>query len=409
MPISSFPSSAIISSRVRKKKKMSSESNIPGFISKAFERGCLSRQVPQYLFFASGVMIFFGIHNYLQEAIMNIEGFDYGVMLGTMEVLGVTVCSAFERHFIAKERTRVAPIRSFAALTMCLLSSSALSNVSLNYINFPTKVVFRSCKLIPTMFIGGIINGRIFSPSEYFAALFVCTGLVLFAAADWNNSPSFHPVGLVLVSASVVADSILPNVQERLFRLGSSRLEVTVFTNIFTLIVMTMSTAVSGDLQGTLRLAARDRQAALYMMTYISVSYVAISFHMHIVRRFGGVTAVLTATVRKAMTIALSFILFPKKFSWFYVMGTFMVLGGGLFASLSKRFGGTEAMKTKVSSIEDADEKDSAEEFKSLIPKSGVIELSLSPKKLGDESFDEIEMREVLGQKSSCSPHGKMV
>eukprot|EP00588_Corethron_pennatum_P003614 CAMPEP_0194299982 /NCGR_PEP_ID=MMETSP0169-20130528/61010_1 /TAXON_ID=218684 /ORGANISM="Corethron pennatum, Strain L29A3" /LENGTH=130 /DNA_ID=CAMNT_0039050113 /DNA_START=1038 /DNA_END=1431 /DNA_ORIENTATION=- len=99
------------------------------------------------------------------------------------------------------------------------------------------------------------------------------------------------------------------------------------------------------------------------------------------------------------MTIALSFILFPKKFSWFYVMGTFMVLGGGLFASLSKRFGGTEAMKTKVSSIEDADEKDSAEEFKSLIPKSGVIELSLSPKKLGDESFDEIEMREVLAKK----------
>jgi len=388
---------------------VSSESNIFGFISKVFEHGCLSRPVPQYLFLASGLMIFFGIHNYLQEAIMNIEGFNYGVMLGTMEVLGVTVCSAFERHFVAKERTRVAPIRSFAALTMCLLSSSALSNVSLNYINFPTKVVFRSCKLIPTMFIGGIINGRVFSPSEYFAALFVCTGLVLFAAADWNNSPSFHPVGLVLVSASVVADSILPNVQERLFRLGSSRLEVTVFTNVFTLIVMTMSTAVSGDLQGTLRLAARDRRAALYMMTYISVSYVAISFHMHIVRRFGGVTAVLTATVRKAMTIALSFILFPKNFSWFYVMGTFMVLGGGLFASLSKRSGGNEATKTEVSSIENVDEKDSAEEFRPLIPKSGNSALPSSPLKLGAKSFEEIEMGEVVDERSSCPPHGKMI
>ena len=67
---------------------------------------------------------------------------------------------------------------------MCLLGSSYLSTVGLTYINYPTKVVFRSCKLIPTMFVALLINKEIFSPSEVASAVAVCAGLVLFAFAD---------------------------------------------------------------------------------------------------------------------------------------------------------------------------------------------------------------------------------
>jgi len=94
----------------------------------------------QFLVLAGGVFFFFGIHNYLQEAIMSIEGFHFGVMLGYLEVLGVTVCSFFERRFIANETRRIAPLSAYPLLTICLMSSSSLSNLALNYINFPTKV-----------------------------------------------------------------------------------------------------------------------------------------------------------------------------------------------------------------------------------------------------------------------------
>jgi hypothetical protein len=87
--------------------------------------------------------------------------------------------------------------------------------------------VFRSCKLIPTMVVASIVHRKVFSSMEYCCAFCVCLGLVLFAAADWNLTPSFHPIGLAFVSLSVCADAVLPNAQERLFRLGSSRLEVT--------------------------------------------------------------------------------------------------------------------------------------------------------------------------------------
>ncbi|KAG7373174.1 UAA transporter family protein [Nitzschia inconspicua] len=290
----------------------------------------------QFLLLASGVFFFFGIHNYLQEAIMNVEGFHFGVMLGYLEVLGVTVCSFFERKFIAKETKRVAPLSAYPLLTFCLMSSSSLSNLALNYINFPTKVVFRSCKLIPTMIVASIVNRKVFSSIEYVCAFCVCLGLVLFAAADWNLTPTFHPIGLVLVSLSVCADAVLPNAQERLFRLGASRMEVTFFTNIFTLIAMTITTLLSGDLLGLLAFAQTNTLLCHYILIYTFVAYIAISVHMNVVRRFGGVAAVLLATGRKGMTLVLSFIFFPKAFSWYYVMGAILVLGGLLVSSLAK-------------------------------------------------------------------------
>jgi adenosine 3'-phospho 5'-phosphosulfate transporter B3 len=290
----------------------------------------------QFSILACGVFLFFGIHNLLQEAIMAVPDFSFGVMLGYMEVVGVAVCSFLERRYIAKEQGRVAPFSAYPLLTGCLLASSALSNMSLNYINFPTKVVFRSCKLIPTMLVASIVHKRIFTSTEYSCALAVCAGLVLFAAADWELTPSFNPIGLALVSMSVCADAILPNAQERLFNLGASRLEVTLYTNVFTLIAMTCTTLLSGDLIGALEQTMRTPLLQVYFAVYTFIAYLAISTHMNVVKRFGGVTAVLLATGRKGMTLVLSFVLFPKAFSWLYPMGALMVLGGLLASSLLK-------------------------------------------------------------------------
>merc|ERR1711862_969750 len=258
-------------------------------------------------------------------------------MLGFMEVFGVTICSSFERSCVRKETKRAAPLTAYPLLTLCLMSSSALSNLSLNYINFPTKVVFRSCKLLPTMLFSTCINRRVYSSMEYLSAVFVCAGLILFASAYWRLTPTFNPIGLIMVSLSVVADAILPNLQEKLFHKGSSRLEVTVYTNFFTLIAMTWTTHLSGDLKGILHAASQNRTLAIYMVIYTSISYLAISTFMVIVKRYGAVTGVLLATARKAMTLILSFIFFPKQFSWGYVFGSILVLGGLLFSSLLKQ------------------------------------------------------------------------
>ena len=222
---------------------------------------------------------------------------------------------------------------AYPFLTACLLASSSLGNMSLNYINYPTKVVFRSCKLIPTMMISSFMHRRIFHSVEYLCAFSICLGLVFFAAADWQTTPSFHPYGLVLVSLSTFADAINPNAQEKLFRMGASRMEVTFYNNVFTLIIMTFTTLASGDLIAVFKLAYTNSRLSQYILVYIGISYFAITSYISVIKKFGGVAAVLVATARKGLTLILSFLLFPKIFSWYYVLGGLLAIGGISFAS----------------------------------------------------------------------------
>ena len=64
------------------------------------------------------------------------------------------------------------------------------------------------------------------------------------------------------------------------------------------------------------------------MTLYVFISHIAITCHMTLVQRYGGVAAVLVGNFRKALTIYLSFLLFPKPQSVWYMVGGLCVFGG---------------------------------------------------------------------------------
>ncbi|RYH04670.1 hypothetical protein EON65_46850 [archaeon] len=133
--------------------------------------------------------------------------------------------------------------------------------------------------------------------------------------------------GIVFVVVSVVADAFLPNFQERVFDQGSSRLEVTFYTNILCLSFMTVAFTATGDLPLAFSYAMSNPYALYLMIIYTFLAYIAITFHMALVKEFGGITTVLVGNMRKAMTIVLSFILFPKPMSPLYIFGGILVFG----------------------------------------------------------------------------------
>jgi len=302
----------------------------------------------KFIFLVGGIMFFFGCHNYMQELIINLPGFKVGVFLGYLEVLGVAVCSYVERTAMG-ETTRKASWTSYTMLCFCLLVSSATSNIALAYINYPTKVVFRSCKLIPTMIIAVSFNNKKVAWYEFMFGIFISLGMVLFAAADFQVYPNFdfigtHSfcfnnyllssciivsacVGIILVCISVVADAFLPNFQERVFDQGSSRIEVTFFTNILCLTFMSIAFSVTGDIPQAVAYALANPHALYLMTVYTFLAYIAITFHMALVKEFGGIVTVLVGNTRKAVTIVMSFILFPKPMSPLYVWGGLLVFG----------------------------------------------------------------------------------
>lgn len=109
-------------------------------------------------------------------------------------MLGVAICSFFERQYLG-DLSRKASWSSYGMLCFCLLISSATSNIALAYINYPTKVVFRSCKLIPTMIIAMLYNKKKVHWFEFMFGVFISIGMILFAVADFQVYPKFDFIG----------------------------------------------------------------------------------------------------------------------------------------------------------------------------------------------------------------------
>lgn len=60
------------------------------------------------------------------------------------------------------------PPRNYMWQVLAITQGSG--SVALSYVNFPVKVVMKSCKLIPTMALGIFILRRSYSVTEYSAA-----------------------------------------------------------------------------------------------------------------------------------------------------------------------------------------------------------------------------------------------
>jgi len=80
-----------------------------------------------------------------------------------------------------------------------------------------------------------------------------------------------------------------------------------------------------------------DNPASLAPMIAFSVSgWAGENFVMLLVKRFGTVVTVTTTSGRKAVTIALSFVIYPKPFSWGYLVG-FGLIFVGIFQGLRSK------------------------------------------------------------------------
>ena len=80
--------------------------------------------------------------------------------------------------------TRKIPLRTYAILAIATLATMGFTNASLGYLNFPTSVIFKSCKLIPVLIGGIVIQGKKYGILDFAAAVLMCMGLAVFMLAD---------------------------------------------------------------------------------------------------------------------------------------------------------------------------------------------------------------------------------
>lgn len=73
--------------------------------------------------------------------------------------LSVAACSQYRASFIF---SRI-PGKTYMIIAFLTVGTMGLSNTSLGYLNYPTQVIFKCCKLIPVMIGGVFIQGTLYS------------------------------------------------------------------------------------------------------------------------------------------------------------------------------------------------------------------------------------------------------
>lgn len=92
------------------------------------------------------------------------------------------------------------PLKTYVLLALLTVGTMGFSNASLGHLNYPTQVIFKCCKLIPVLVGSVLIQGKKYSPLDYFAAVMMCLGLIWFTLADSKLSPIFDMIGLTLTN-----------------------------------------------------------------------------------------------------------------------------------------------------------------------------------------------------------------
>ncbi|KAG9347836.1 hypothetical protein JZ751_003852 [Albula glossodonta] len=284
----------------------------------------------QFFICVSGVFVFYLIYGYLQELIFSVEGFKpFGWYLTLVQFGFYSMFGLVELQLTQDKRRRI-PGKTYMMIAFLTVGTMGLSNTSLGYLNYPTQVIFKCCKLIPVMIGGVFIQGKRYNVADVSAALCMSFGLIWFTLADSKVAPNFNFTGVVLISMALCADAAIGNVQEKAMKLhNGSNSEMVLYSYSIGFVYILLGLFCVGGLGPAVAFCSQHPVKTYgYAFFFSLTGYFGISFVLALIKLFGALVAVTVTTGRKAMTIVLSFMFFSKPFTFQYIWGGLLVLVG---------------------------------------------------------------------------------
>ena len=336
-----------------------------------------------------GVWVTWSVHDYLQERIFRIPGFRFGAFMAFMLQFSSFVLSVLQqavewlmetrsrRAAVVREAQRlheealdeeqgeailekedqklVDPVVKSAApmpmltatwstfalyllLSVLIAASNGCSTAALNYVSMPVKVLFKSGKIVTVMLLGVLCFGRHYALSEYVYMLLVVGGLCTFLLATASGATQLTAslVGVVLLGLAVLADSLVPNVQQKLLATRPKQ-ELIFHTNWMSAVLTFAYMLTTGEAALALAFLARRPRVLPLMLLQALAGYLGILSYLQAVTSFGSKVTVLVTSCRKVFTIGLSAVVFHHALSYYHIVGVSAVFLGVLLNAERER------------------------------------------------------------------------
>ncbi|XP_034831489.1 adenosine 3'-phospho 5'-phosphosulfate transporter 2 [Maniola hyperantus] len=273
------------------------------------------------------VFICYLAYGYFLELIFSVPEVKPVSLYITLIQFLITMSLSYVESLIRNPIKRKVPIRTYAILAALTLGTMAFSNLALSYLNYPTQLIFKSCKLIPVMIGSIIILGKRYGFLDYVAAVIMCIGLTMFTLADSKTSPNFDIIGVIVISLALLCDAIIGNVQEKAMKqFQATNNEVVFYSYAIACVYLVIITGFSGILTDGFTYCAQNAATMYTNIFLLSVSgYLGLQAVLTLVRLCGATVAVTVTTMRKALSIVISFLLFSKPFVFQYAWSGMLV------------------------------------------------------------------------------------
>jgi solute carrier family 35 (adenosine 3'-phospho 5'-phosphosulfate transporter), member B3 len=98
-------------------------------------------------------------------------------------------------------------MQDYCLISILAMAGAYFTNWALNFLNYTTRIVFKSCRVIPVMAFRTLVVGQRYSPMQYGAGIVLVLGITLFTMGDADGMPNFHPAGVGLITIALVSAS----------------------------------------------------------------------------------------------------------------------------------------------------------------------------------------------------------
>lgn len=230
--------------------------------------------------------------------------------------------------FFTKQPEHKTPIYKYSYNSFTCLVSSWCQYEALKYVTFPVQVLVKASKVIPVMAMGWLVSGRTYNRTEYFTAFLMSLGLFLFMFGNQINVPTastnqstfnktttnvFQTLewstasGMILMTGYIVFDSFTSNWQSELFqRHKPSHVQMMVGTNFFEILLASVTLFGREGFSNALIFVREHPSFSVHILCLSVTSACGQFFIFYTIRRFGPVTFILIMTVRQALSVFIS-------------------------------------------------------------------------------------------------------
>uniref|UniRef100_A0A182NRK4 Adenosine 3'-phospho 5'-phosphosulfate transporter 1 n=1 Tax=Anopheles dirus TaxID=7168 RepID=A0A182NRK4_9DIPT len=242
-------------------------------------------------------------------------------------VLGFVITAVY---LIAKRQFRHrAPLYKYSFASFSNIMSAWFQYEALKFVNFPTQVLAKSCKIIPVMIMGKIISRNKYEFYEYLTAVMISVGMIFFLTGSTDESKATAMTtltGVLLLTFYMIFDSFTSNWQGELFKSYSmSSIQMMCGVNLFSTLFTGASLSMQGGFYSSLVFAVDHPKFVVDCVILSISSAIGQLFIFYTIATFGAVVFTIIMTLRQAIAILLSCLIYQHRISFLGVIGVLIV------------------------------------------------------------------------------------